>query len=75
MGGKSLRGENRERGGSFSGSLSLPKGGELPGRAASLLPSQPTRGSHRLHGSAGSMRLTAEESRRTVTTDNGAEAL
>lgn len=32
-------------------------------------------GSHLPHGSAGCMRLTAEESRRTVTTDNRAEEL
>lgn len=75
MGGKALRGENRERERGESSSGSLPEGGELPERAASLLPPQPTTGSHLPHAAGGSMRLTAEESRRTVTTDNRAEAL
>lgn len=56
--------------------LQLPPEGCRASRVSCIAPAMAAyRGSHLLHGSAGCMQLTAEESRRTVTTDNRAEPL
>lgn len=56
--------------------LQLPPEGWRASRVSCIAPATAAcTGSHLLHGSAGCMRLTAEESGRAVTTDNRAEAL
>lgn len=76
MGGKPLRGENKEGKGRKNILLQLPPEGCRASRVSCIAPAMAAyTGSHLLHGSAGCMRLTAEESHRTVTTDNRAEPL